>query len=201
MIITPHWSALDHAILTLPPHIDALDDDTARWLAVAASVASEDGVYSLEELLRELKPPELPDAAFRVLRDLEGGHATLDDLRAALRTLAENETFMDGPECVEGEDDVECDCRACVVKRREASVRAQAYFKEREAERKRKEAASNYALVSIERVKVYLPDEVSPDDEDAVRAWVRENAHRVRQAAQDSDADDLTVYSVRRAAS
>ncbi|WP_019008959.1 hypothetical protein [Deinococcus aquatilis] len=57
-----------------------------------------------------------------------------------------------------------------------------------------KEAERNaVVLVDIFNIRLYLPDEIHPDDEDAVRAWVQENLSRVREAAQECDPDDVMV--------
>lgn len=201
-MITASWSALEHAMLTLPPHIDFIPDDAARWLAMAASVASSDGVYTLDDLGREPAPDDLPDTLHRALHHVLAGSGvyTLDDLRAELRELTLTDGYMNGPECTDGQDDGDCPCRECVTKRQERNARIQAHLAERAAERARVRAASNYALVTIDQIRVYLPDGLDIQDEDAVQAWVRSHIYRVREAAQECDARDITVSDVRKAA-
>lgn len=95
MIITPHWSAVEHAALTLPHHVAAFPDETARWLAIAAGVASETGVYTLDDLRREPLTPEFPDSLHRAVQHLLDGTGVydLDDFRAELRGLTREGAF------------------------------------------------------------------------------------------------------------
>ncbi len=55
---------------------------------------------------------------------------------------------------------------------------------------------SAVAIVEIWNIRVSLPDRIDPDDEDAVRAYVRSNLSRVREAAQDCDPADVLVSAV-----
>jgi len=52
------------------------------------------------------------------------------------------------------------------------------------------------AIVEIWNLRLSLPDQIDPDDEDAVRAYVRSNLNRVREAAQECDPADVVVSGV-----
>jgi len=60
---------------------------------------------------------------------------------------------------------------------------------------------SAVAIVEIWNIRLSLPDQIDPDDEDAVRAYVRSNLSRVREAAQDCDPSDVLVSGVAEAQS
>ena len=47
--------------------------------------------------------------------------------------------------------------------------------------------------VDITRVRVYGPTGLDSQDEDAVRAWVAENRHRILEAAQEDDGVEILV--------
>lgn len=54
---------------------------------------------------------------------------------------------------------------------------------------------STVILAEITNIRLFAPDTLDPDDEDAVIAWTRENLSRVREAATECDPRDVYVIN------
>lgn len=182
-------------------HFSAVRTHRNRSLRILVSLAAGDGVYSIEELRYDLDSDPMPEKVRLIAQHLldRTGVYDLRDLQLALTEAAASENGS--PFCPDG-----CRCAGC----REL---AHAYgndldddeddgeeeltdVRPRRAPRSPQPATGRYALVSIDQIRIYLPDDLDVENEDALDAYVRDNLSRVRQAALECDGTQINVTSV-----
>lgn len=200
---THEWNnAVRNELLSLPAAQCAPFAAGNRSLRILVSLAAGDGVYDLEDLRHDLDDDCMPAQVRLVAQHLldRTGVYDLRDLQAALADAAADQD--NSPFCHEG-----CGCDACLDAAAAAGVDVDDepdYETERVHLRRTMRPAAklgtdHYAVVSIDHIRIYLPDDVDADDEDAVKRYIRRNLNRVREAALECDRTQVTVTDVRTA--
>lgn len=122
----------------------------------------------------------------------------LRDLRAALTEAASEEDSS--PFCPD-----KCGCETCKEHAESAGLEVdedETFEKERVSLRGTMRTAAplspgRYALVSIDRIRIYLPDDLDVNNERAVERYIHLNLNRVREAALECSNTQVTVSDVR----
>lgn len=156
-------------------------------------------MYDLEELRYDLEDDVLPPQIRLITGHLleRTGIYDLRDLRAALAEAARDEESA--PFCPK-----DCGCETCKAIAESAGLEVdedESFEKERVKLRGTLRTAARpsperYALVSIDQIRVYLPDDLDITNERAVARYIHLNLNRVREAALECDGTQVTIAGV-----